>query len=94
MFINRKPRGKKAYAVSFAKQLLSDITRFFTGLYPIPVVIFRSVFIEHTHKLKKCDKSDDSARTMVPKLLHYKGKKILKQKCNKKDTEAGVQRCS
>ena len=35
MFIKRKPRGKKAYAVSFAKWLLSDITRFFTGLYPI-----------------------------------------------------------
>ena len=35
MFIKRKPRGKKAYAVSFAKQLLSDITRFFTGHYPI-----------------------------------------------------------
>ena len=47
------------------------------------MLIFRSVFIEHTHRLEKWDKSEDSPRTMAPKLLHYKDKVLLKRKWNK-----------
>ena len=47
-----------------------------------PGLICKSVFIERTRRFEKWDNSEDSPRTTVPKLFHYKDKE-LKQKCNK-----------